>query len=41
MSYALLMTYLVHPGTALYAGYSDQYENLLIDPADPLGVRRT
>ena len=41
MSYDALMTYLVHPGTALYIGYSDQFENLLIDPTDPLGLRRT
>ncbi len=40
-SYDALITYLVHPGTALYIGYSDQYQNLLIDPTDPLGLRRT
>ena len=28
----LLMTYLVHPGTALYVGYTDAYENLRRDP---------
>lgn len=26
-----LMTYLVHPGTALYVGYTDGYENLRRD----------
>jgi hypothetical protein len=31
----LLFTYLVHPGTALYLGYSDTYENLLLNPAVP------
>jgi hypothetical protein len=28
----LLMTYLVHPGTALYVGYTDGYDNVGIDP---------
>lgn len=28
----LLLTYLPHPGTALYIGYTDQYANLLFDP---------
>lgn len=28
----LLLTYLLHPGTALYIGYTDQYANLLFDP---------
>lgn len=41
LNYDLLLTYMVHPGTALYVGYSDRYENLLIDPTDPLGLRRT
>ena len=31
----LLFTYLLHPGTALYVGYSDTYENLLLNPAVP------
>ena len=31
----LLFTYLLHPGTALYVGYSDTYENLLLNPAAP------
>jgi outer membrane receptor protein involved in Fe transport len=35
-----LMTYLVNPGTALYAGYSDGYRNLIIDPNDPSSLRR-
>jgi hypothetical protein len=29
----VLLTYLLNPGTALYVGYTDGYENLLIDPA--------
>ena len=40
-SYDALITYLVHPGTALYIGYSDQYQNLQIDPTNPLGLART
>ena len=35
MGYDLLFTYLVHPGTALYAGYTDIYENLYFDPSRP------
>jgi hypothetical protein len=31
----LLFTYLLHPGTAIYVGYSDTYENLLLNPATP------
>ena len=29
----VLFTYLLHPGTALYVGYTDNYENLRYDPA--------
>ena len=32
----VLMTYLVHPGTAVYVGYTDGYDNIALDPA---GVR--
>jgi hypothetical protein len=28
----ILLTYLVNPGTALYVGYTDRYENLLLRP---------
>jgi hypothetical protein len=28
----LLLTYFLHPGTALYVGYTDRYENLNINP---------
>ena len=28
----ILLTYLVNPGTALYVGYTDRYENLALDP---------
>jgi hypothetical protein len=31
----LLMTYLLHPGTAFYVGYTDGYDNLRRDPASP------
>ena len=33
--YDLLMTYLIHPGTALYVGYTDIYQNYLFDPSRP------
>ena len=29
----VLMTYLVHPGTAVYVGYTDGYDNVALDPA--------
>ena len=35
------MTYLVHPGTALYAGYSSGLENLAIAPTLPPALLRT
>jgi len=35
VSYDILLTYLLHPGTALYAGYTDIYQNLLFNPAAP------
>ncbi|HEU4391403.1 MAG TPA: DUF5916 domain-containing protein, partial [Blastocatellia bacterium] len=37
----VLVTYLVHPGTALYVGYTDSYENLRIDPSVPPSLQRT
>lgn len=37
----LLLTYLVHPGTALYLGYRDGYENLAILPGTPPTLART
>ena len=36
-----LLTYLLHPGTAVYVGYTDIYENLEIDPGVPTTLRRT
>jgi hypothetical protein len=36
-----LATYLVNPGTAVYAGYSDRYDNLALDPTIPATLRRT
>jgi hypothetical protein len=30
----VLFTYLLNPGTALYVGYTDRYENLRIDPLE-------
>jgi hypothetical protein len=35
----LLLTWLLHPGTALYLGYTDGYDNLRLDPL--LGVEPT
>lgn len=37
----LLLTYLLHPGTAVYLGYTDRRENLAFDPNDPSSLRRT
>ena len=37
----LLLTYLVNPGTALYVGYRDGYENLAILPGTPPTLSRT
>lgn len=37
----MLATYLVHPGTAVYVGYTDRYENLAVDPTTPPALRRT
>jgi hypothetical protein len=31
----VLLTYLIHPGTALYVGYTDRLENLAIMPGSP------
>lgn len=36
-----LLTYLLNPGTALYVGYTDLYDNLALDPGSPTGLRRT
>jgi hypothetical protein len=40
LSYDLLFTYLLHPGTALYVGYTDIYENYLFDPSRPPYLQR-
>jgi hypothetical protein len=36
----VLLTYLIHPGTALYIGYTDQLENLGLVPGLPAAVMR-
>jgi hypothetical protein len=36
----VLLTYLIHPGTALYIGYTDQLENLGLVPGLPAAVTR-
>ena len=37
----VLLTYLIHPGTALYIGYTSRMENVAIDPAAPHRLRLT
>jgi hypothetical protein len=37
----LLLTYLVSPGTALFLGYTDRYENLARVAGEPLTLRRS
>ena len=37
----VLLTYLVNPGTAIYLGYIDQYENVGIVAGNPSSLRRT
>ena len=37
----LLLTYLIQPGTALYLGYTDAYENLWLNPAGPTYLQPT
>jgi hypothetical protein len=36
----VLLTYLIHPGTAFYVGYTDRLENLAIVPGSPPSVNR-
>ncbi len=36
-----LVTYLLHPGTAVYVGYTDRYANLTLDPGAPPSVPPT
>jgi hypothetical protein len=37
----VLLTYLIHPGTALYVGYNDQRENLRLLTVSPAEWQRT
>jgi len=37
----VLIAYLLHPGTALYLGYTDYYENLALDPTTSPLFQRT
>lgn len=41
LTYDFLLTYLLHPGTAFYVGYTDRYENLDISSGMPPAVVRT
>lgn len=36
----VLLTYLINPGTALYLGYNNSYENLMADPNAPPSLLR-
>jgi uncharacterized protein DUF5916 len=36
----ILLTYLVNPGTAVYVGYGESYENLAFDSTGPVGLHR-
>ncbi len=40
VNYDFLFTWLLHPGTALYAGYTDLYQNYLYDPSRPPYLQR-
>jgi hypothetical protein len=35
LTYDFLFTWLLHPGTAIYAGYTDIYQNMVYDPSRP------
>ncbi|MCL4401613.1 MAG: hypothetical protein M1436_02965, partial [Acidobacteria bacterium] len=37
----VLLTYFLHPGTALYMGYSNALENVIFDPMQSPALRRT
>jgi hypothetical protein len=37
----VLLTYLIHPGTAFYAGFTDTRENLALLSGPPAFVERT
>jgi hypothetical protein len=37
----VLLTYMIHPGTALYIGYNSRFEDLGADPSDSSGLHRT
>jgi hypothetical protein len=41
VGYDILLTYMLHPGTALYIGATDVYENLYFDPMISPALRRT
>jgi hypothetical protein len=41
LGFDLLMTYLVHPGTAFYVGYTDIYQNMVLDPSRPPYIQIT
>jgi hypothetical protein len=41
LGFDFLLTYLLHPGTALHIGYTDNYENLRLDPQLSPWVQRS
>ncbi len=41
MGVDVLLTYMLHPGTALHVGYMDQYDNLAFDPLLSPALQRT
>jgi hypothetical protein len=41
VGYDVLLTYMLHPGTALHIGATDVYENLYFDPMISPALGRT
>lgn len=37
----VLVTFLLHPGTALYAGFNNRYENLILEPGANAAIEHT
>ncbi len=41
MTADILLTYMAHPGTALYVGYTDNYQNMVLNASAPNGWSRS
>jgi len=41
LGFDFLFTYLLHPGTAVYVGYTDNYENMHLDPRISPNLQRS